>query len=278
MSRTYAYFPGCTLRSHAQDYESQARAAGQALGIDLVELPEWNCCGATFPLNAENVMDLVAPARVLIAAGKAGGDLVTLCAVCFHVLRRSANFLSTHPFALERLNAFVVEGPVDEQVRPRHYLEVLRDDLGWEAVQARVTQPQTGLRLAAYYGCMLLRPGPEIGLDDPERPSILENLVEAVGGEPMPFSHAAECCGSYLAVTQPAAVDRASAQVVQSARAAGAAAVITACPLCKYNLEQAQRDQVQEDRLPIAYFTQLLTLALGLDAPESAPWSVAAPA
>ncbi len=128
MPRSSAYFPGCTLRSHAQDYERQAMAVSQSLGIDLVELPDWNCCGATFPLNAENVMELIAPARVLIAAGKAGGDVVTLCAVCFHVLRRSANFLATHPFALERLNAFVEEGPLDGRARPRHLLEVLRDE------------------------------------------------------------------------------------------------------------------------------------------------------
>ncbi len=277
-SRTYAYFPGCTLRSHAHEYERQALAAGQALGIDLVELPEWNCCGATFPLNAENVMDLIAPARVLIAGGKAGGDLVTLCAVCFHVLRRTANFLQTHPFALERLNAFVEEGPYDGQLRPRHLLEVVRDDLGWAEIRQRVTQPQAGVRLAAYYGCMLLRPGPEIGLDDPEQPSVLENLIEAVGAQATSFSHSSECCGSYLAATQPGAVERASSRVVEAARAGGAAAVITACPLCKYNLEQAQRGQPEESRLPVAYFTQLLTIAFGVDAPESAPWIVGAPA
>lgn len=278
MTRTYAYFPGCTLRSHAQDYELQALAAGQALGIELVELPDWNCCGGTYPLNAENVMDLIAPARVLIGAGKAGGDLVTLCAVCFHVLRRSAHFLKTHPFALERLNAFVEEGPYDGQARPRHLLEVLRDDLGWAELRNRVSQPQTGVRLAAYYGCMLLRPGPEIGLDDPESPSMLEDLFEAVGAQAAPFSHASECCGSYLAVTKPEAVTRASSQVVEAARLGGAAAVITACPLCKYNLEQAQREQPPESRLPIAYFTQLLTIALGVEAPEGTPWAVGAPA
>jgi heterodisulfide reductase subunit B len=278
MARTYAYFPGCTLRSHAQDYERQALAACQALGIELAELPDWNCCGATFPLNAENVMELIAPARVLIDAGKHGGDLVTLCAVCFHVLRRSAHFLSAHPFALERLNAFVEEGPYNGASRPRHLLEVLRDDIGWAELRAHVSQPQTGARLAAYYGCMLLRPGPEIGLDDPESPSVLEGLFEAVGAQATTFSHASECCGSFLAVTQPGAVERASLQVVEAARRGGATAVITACPLCKYNLEQAQAEQPEKARLPVAYFTQLLTVALGIESPERAAWTVGAPA
>jgi len=278
MARNYAYFPGCTLRSHAQDYERQALAACGALGIELTELPDWNCCGATYPLNAENVMELIAPARILIDAGRYGGDLVTLCAVCFHVLRRSAHFLETHPFALERLNAFVLEGPYDGRAHPRHLLEVLRDDVGWAAVREKVTQPQAGVRLAAYYGCMLLRPGPEIGLDDPECPSVMEDLIEASGAQAAPFSHAGECCGSYLALTQPGAVARASSQVIEAASASGATAVITACPLCKYNLEQAQREQPTESRLPVAYFTQLLTLALGVEAPESAPWVVGAPA
>jgi heterodisulfide reductase subunit B len=278
MARAYAYFPGCTLRSHAQDYERQAIAASEALGIELNELPDWNCCGATYPLNAENVMELIAPARVLIDAGKHGAELVTLCAVCFHVLRRSAHFLKSHPFALERLNAFVEEGPYDGTARPRHLLEVLRDDLGWTQIRSRVTRPQDGVRLAAYYGCMLLRPGPEIGLDDPECPSVMEDLIESTGAQAVPFSHASECCGSYLAVTQPGAAERASLQVVEAARAGGAAAVITACPLCKYNLELAQHAQPDESRVPIAYFTQLLTLALGVEAAESAPWTVGTPA
>jgi len=125
---------------------------------------------------------------------------------------------------------------------------------------------------------MLLRPGPEIGLDDPECPSVMEDLIEASGAQAAPFSHAGECCGSYLALTQPGAVARASSQVIEAASASGATAVITACPLCKYNLEQAQREQPTESRLPVAYFTQLLTLALGVEAPESAPWVVGAPA
>jgi heterodisulfide reductase subunit B len=272
MPPTYAYFPGCTLRFHAQEYERQAKAAGKALGFELQELPDWNCCGATFPLNAENVMELIAPARILMAAERAGDDVVTLCAVCFHVLRRTEHFLSTHPFALERLNAFVEEGPYEGRARPRHYLEILRDDLGWDDVRARVTQPQSGVRLAAYYGCMLLRPSAEIGLDDPERPSILEDFVQAVGGEVVPFPHAAECCGSYLAVTQAEAAVRTSALVLDSARSAGAMAVITACPLCKFNLETAQQDQPDTKSLPVVYFTELLARALGVESAESAPW------
>jgi heterodisulfide reductase subunit B2 len=272
VAASYAYFPGCSLRSHAQTYEAQAKAAAVALGFELSELPDWNCCGATFPLNAENVMELIAPARLLIAAEKAGGDLVTLCAVCFHVLRRSAHFLGTHPFALERLNAFVEEGPYGGKARARHYLEVLRDDLGWEAVKARVERPQTGARLAAYYGCMLLRPSAEIGLDDPERPRVLEDMIEAVGAEAVPFAQGTECCGSYLSVTEPDAADRAGAKVIQSARAAGARAVLTACPLCKYNLERAQRSLPQPERLPVAYFTELLTAAFGVGVSSDAPW------
>jgi heterodisulfide reductase subunit B len=273
-ARTYAYFPGCTLATTAVEYDLSGRAVAQALGLELRELPEWNCCGATFPLSTENVMDMIGPARSLIAAEASQEDLVTLCAVCFNVLRRTDRFLKTHPVETERLNLFLEAGHYLGSGRVRHLLEILRDDQGWQAVAAQVTRPLTGWRMAAYYGCMLLRPAAEMQLDDPEAPTILGDLIRALGAEPVSMSHATECCGSYLLVSQPGVTDRLSQDIVQSARRAGAQAVVSACPLCRHNLEQAQRGEPEAERLPIVYFTQVLAAALGLS--EHTPHLLAA--
>jgi heterodisulfide reductase subunit B len=266
--RRYAYFPGCTLATTAVEYDASGRAAAQALGVDLHELEGWNCCGATFPLSTENVMDLIGPARNLIAAEQRQEDLVTLCAVCFNVLRRTDGFLKAHAAETDRMNQFLEPGRFAGSGRVRHLLEVLRDDLGWEAVAARVTRPLTGLKVAPYYGCMLLRPSAEMGLDDAEAPTILSDLLRALGAESRPMSHATECCGSYLLVSQPEVTSRLSQDILRSAKRAGAQAIVTACPLCRHNLEQADSARAA-DRLPVVYFTQLLAAALGL--PEHAP-------
>lgn len=266
--RAYSYFPGCTLATTAVDYDASGRAVAAALNLDLHEVPDWNCCGASFPLSAENVMSFIAPARVLIAAQHAGQDLATLCAVCFHVLKRSDSYLRKHPEAADRLNAFVTEGDYAARVKVRHLLGVLRDDVGWVAVRERVVAPLQGLRLAPYYGCLLLRPQAEMELDDPEAPSLLHDLLHALGADPVGFPRQAECCGSTLLVSAPEANQRLSAAVIDSARSAGAAIVITACPLCKFNLERAQEGRPQAEQLPVAYFTQAMAAAFGL--PEHA--------
>jgi heterodisulfide reductase subunit B len=264
------YFPGCTLATTARDLDETGRACAAALGFKLAELPDWNCCGATFPLTGENLMALVGPTRVLINARQHGDQVVTLCAVCYNVLKRTHHFLATHPTERERITTFIEEGVATEgraategcpygliDLRVRHLLEVLRDDLGWDELQKRVTQPLAGQRVAAYYGCLLLRPADEIGLDDPEEPTILDDLLCALGAEPVDFPYQTECCGSYLRVSQPELAAELSDRILASARKCGAEMLITACPLCQSNL--AKRGQ-----LPVVYFTQLLAQALGL--------------
>ncbi len=260
----YAYFPGCTLSTTATDYDASGRAVAEALGLPLQDLPGWNCCGATFPLSAENVMNLIAPARMLIASEADGREIVTLCAVCFNVLKRTDHFLKTHAEAAERLNAFVEEGDFRGSTGVHHLLGVLRDDAGWEAIRQRVTSPLTGLRMAPYYGCLLLRPKAEMGLDDPEAPTILHELIKALGAEAVSFAWQAECCGSTLLVSEPEASNRLSKNVVESARAAGADVLVTACPLCQYNLNMAQAEVDPGARVPVVYFTQAMAAAFGL--------------
>lgn len=265
---TIPYFPGCTLSTQAGGYDRSGRAVAAALEMPLAELPDWQCCGATFPLAVDDSMALVAPTRLLAQTERAGGHVTTLCAICYHVLRRTQNALAQQPEALERINWFT-EVPYGGQARVSHLLGVLRDEVGWEAVAERVRRPLKGLKIAPYYGCLLLRPEREIGLDDAETPTLLHDCLAALGCEAVSFPYEVECCGAYLSVNKPALPRQLSQEIVASARAHGARALVTACPLCQYNLEAAQRpengDSVATNALPVLYFTQVMAVALGLD-------------
>jgi heterodisulfide reductase subunit B len=265
----YAYFPGCTLSTEAAGYDVSGRAVAEALDMAFEELSEWQCCGATFPLATDNSMALIAPTRMLTQTQKAGGHTTTLCAICYHVLKRTQVFLDHNPETLERINWFTEE-PYEGQARISHFLELLRDDLGWEALAKRVTRPLNGLKVAPYYGCLLLRPEAEIGLDDPDEPTILHDCLAALGCEVVDYPYKVECCGSYLAVSKPELPEMLSLEIVDSARRHGAQAVATACPLCQYNLDFPQRGAGSGhvsagDELPVLYFTQLMAVALGLN-------------
>ena len=260
------YFPGCTLSTNAANYDRSGRAVAEALGLTLEELPEWQCCGATFPLVLDDSLALIAPTRILYQAQQAGERVTTLCSICFNVLRRSQALLGRDPEMLDRINWFT-EQEYEGDVYVSHFLEVLRDDLGWEALGGRVKRPLIGLRVAPYYGCLLLRPHDEIGLDDPENPTIMDDLVQALGAEPVDFPYNIECCGSYLTVKDPDVSETLSKDIVASAQEHRADLIVTACPLCQFNLDYPQRSGEADsvgNEIPILYFTQLMAIALGL--------------
>ena len=264
------YFPGCTLSTKAKNYDRSGRAVAEALGFPLEELPEWQCCGATFPLMLDDSMALIAPTRILYQAQQAGDRVTTLCSICFNVLRRSQALLDRDEEMLDRINWFTEE-EYEGDVHVAHFLEILRDDVGWEggpeSLAERVKRPLTGLKVAPYYGCLLLRPFEEIGLDDPEDPHILHDLVRALGAEPVDFPYNVECCGSYLIVKEPDVPKSLAKDIVVSAREHGADVIITACPLCQFNLDYPQRETKMSragEQLPVLYFTQLMAVALGL--------------
>ncbi len=263
------YFPGCTLSTKAKNYDRSGRAVAEALGVAFEELSEWQCCGATFPLMLDDSMALIAPTRILYQAQQAGDRVVTLCSICFNVLRRSQALLKRDEEMLDRINWFTEE-EYKGDVHVAHFLEILRDDLGWEgpgSLAEHVKRPLAGLKVAPYYGCLLLRPFEEIGLDDPEDPRILHDLVRALGAEPVDFPYNVECCGSYLIVKEPDVPQSLAKDILGSAKEHGADLLITACPLCQFNLDYPQRETEMSrtgDKLPVVYFTQLMAVALGL--------------
>jgi len=262
----YTYYPGCTLSTQAEAYDRSGRAVASALGIGMQELAEWQCCGATFPLALDDSLALVAPTRVLCQARELGEQVVVLCAICFHVLRRCQALLARDAEMLERINWFIDQSYAGD-LRVVHFLEVLRDEVGWGMVTSSVVRSLAGLRIAPYYGCLLLRPYDEIGLDDPEDPVILHDLITALGAEVAPFPYATECCGSYLIAKEPRIPAMLSGEILQSARDAGADVIATACPLCQFNLDYPQRPREADGigrEIPVVYFTQLMAVALGL--------------
>jgi len=275
------YFPGCTLSTKAKSFDVSGRAVAEALGMPLDELTDWQCCGATFPLSTDNSMALIAPARILIQAEQQGdpqtgtGKVATLCAICYNVLKRTNVALRERPEQLERINWFISTDTTTQgltyhsKIEVVHFLEMLRDDLGWDALRQKVEEANgqnrvKGLKVAPYYGCLLLRPPDEMGLDDPEAPVILSDFLRALGAEPVEFAFQSECCGSYLAASKPDVPQALSNTIIEQAAQAGAQAIVTACPLCQYNLDKRAATARSTAKLPTLYFTQLLAIALGL--------------
>ncbi|MBI5441226.1 MAG: CoB--CoM heterodisulfide reductase iron-sulfur subunit B family protein, partial [Deltaproteobacteria bacterium] len=241
----------------------------EKLGFTLAELPYWTCCGATFPLAEDYDMALASPTRVLARSRAEGEKVVTLCAVCHNVLKRTNHVMRTNEARRAKVTDFIQEA-YDGSLSVLHYLEVLRDDVGFDAVRAKVAKPLAGLKLAPFYGCLLLRPKAEMAMDDPDRPRIFEDLLGALGAEPIDYPMKAECCGAFQVVHSDAMATRCSREILASARGRGAEALVTACPLCQFNLEERQNEMAKAEQgfkpLPVLYFTQLLDIALGEDA------------
>ncbi|HHY38101.1 MAG TPA: disulfide reductase, partial [Clostridia bacterium] len=250
------------------------------LGFEMVELESWQCCGAVFPLATDSAMPLVSPFRTLVRAHNRGEDLVTLCSACYNVLKRTNALVAKDEETRTKLISFVEEGEYRGEGRVVHFLEVLKMDVGFDAVKAAVKKPLSGIRVAPYYGCLLLRPQEDLHFDDPENPSILEDLMSALGAEVVDYPYKTECCGAYLRIADERSVAGPVSKIVRSAEKRGADVIVTSCPLCQYNLETKQPAVISSGgegsiagsvsvgpngakAVPVVYFTQLLALALG---------------
>jgi len=269
------YYPGCTLKNKAQNLEDSALASLKALGIEVEELQHWNCCGAVYSLADDDLLHLLAPARVLVRALDAGSDKVmTLCTQCYNVLARTNKIMREDEEKRKTINLFMdEETDYNGEVEVIHYLELLRDEIGWDELRKKVKKPLEGLKVAPFYGCAAIRPV-EVAIGQPEgQPTILQEFLAAIGATPVEFSGSDECCGSYEMLVNPEAGMRRSAKVLGLAQRAGVDALALSCPMCDYNLERKQVALRQLDsslgETPVYYFSQLLAVALGLDADAS---------
>ncbi|MGD8440197.1 MAG: CoB--CoM heterodisulfide reductase iron-sulfur subunit B family protein [Holophagae bacterium] len=263
------YYPGCTLKTKAANLEVAAMAALDHLGVEYTELSRWNCCGAVFSLADDDLIHQVAPVRNLIRAAQQGCDtVVTICSQCYNTLARANRLVREDEEKRDTLNRFMREEPdYNGEVEVVHYLSLLRDTVGWEKLREAVTNPLTGLKVAPFYGCTLVRPE-DVAIDAVDD-EILEGFIAALGAEPASFSASRECCGSYQMLAHPEEGTKRAAKVIAAANRSAADALILSCPLCEYNLGTRQGDVVAAhdglDEVPTFYFTQLLGIALGLD-------------
>ncbi|MBQ2932386.1 MAG: CoB--CoM heterodisulfide reductase iron-sulfur subunit B family protein [Clostridia bacterium] len=254
-----SYFPGCTLKNKAKDLDLYAYKSAEALGVTLEEIENWQCCGGVFTTARDEVATKLSSVRALKEAFSKEQPLVTVCSACHNVIKQTNHAVQNDKEFSDKVNRYMGEdGGYFGEAEVYHYLEMLRDLVGFDALKEKVVNPLKGKKIAAYYGCLLLRPGSVMKMDDPENPSIMEDFIKALGAQPVVYAKRNECCGGYVSVESPDLAKKSSNQVVQNAKMQGAEMIITACPLCKYNLLKNGAD------IPVVYFTELLAEALGV--------------
>lgn len=259
--RVYAYYPGCTLHSTAKEYDVSARLVCQSLGIELRELEDWTCCGASSAHSTSDLLSIALPARELQAAEEMGLPLAVACAMCFSRLKFAIHELNDQ--ATLGLVSDIIGGELRNTIEVVHLLKVLEE----EKEDLPLKRPLTGLKVACYYGCLLVRPRDILDFDDEENPQIMDHLIEALGAQSIDWGFKTECCGASLPLTRKDIVLTLSHRILHQAKQLGADCLAVACPMCHSNLDTTQREIEAKYKdgvgLPILYFTQLVGLAMG---------------
>lgn len=257
---TFTYYPGCTLRTKAKDLDVYARSSAEALGIALEEPADWQCCGGAYTTAKDEIATKLSAVRVLNSAKENDRPLITVCSACHNVIKQTNYDISNDEDMASKVNNYLkLEQPYNGETTVYHYLEMLRDVVGFDKLKEKVVKPFKDKKIAAYYGCLLLRPSKALAMDDPENPSIMEDFIRAIGGTPVIYAQRNECCGGYITMEDKEQAARRSGAVMASAKDQGADMIITACPLCLYNLRKNSGSD-----MPVYYFTELLAEALGL--------------
>lgn len=261
----YAYYPGCSLHSTAKEYDASTQAICAELGMELEEIEDWNCCGATSAHSMNKELSVALPLRNLAKAEAMGLDVVAPCAACFNRLKSADAAVKDNPKLMQSM-ADKSGIKYNGSIQVRSLLSAI-SGLGDEAIKAHVKRELSGLKVACYYGCLLLRPPKVAHFDDAENPMSLDNIMTDLGAQPVDWPHKHECCGASLSLSKPEIVVKLTHDILSMAKRSGADCIVTACPLCQANLDGRQTDVEakygEKFDMPIFYFTQLMGVAFG---------------
>ena len=264
----YTYYPGCSVKATANLYQESIDAIAPTLGLELEELDDWNCCGATAYMSVRELMSFAISARNLALAEKHHRDLVTPCSACYLVLNKTNHYFEDYPDMRKKLGQALEAGGLSYSgnINVRHILDVIINDLGIEKITSLVRKKLKGLKVAPYYGCQIVRP--EMGFDDPDDPQSMDMLIDALGAETVKYSLKTRCCGASLMGTEEKMALKLCRELLMEAERNGAHCIITLCPLCQMNLDiyQSKVNSLFKTKfkIPVIYFTQLIGLAFGV--------------
>ncbi|EHJ48640.1 CoB--CoM heterodisulfide reductase [Solidesulfovibrio carbinoliphilus subsp. oakridgensis] len=271
MSEAIAYYPGCSGLGTSREYDASTRAVCAAVGLSLVDIPDWSCCGSSPAHTKDHVLSAALSARNLQLVADMGlRSAITPCPSCLTNLR-TANHRMETPATAEKVNK-LLDVPYGGQVNTQSVLQALVETVGLDALKAAVRTPLKGLKVACYYGCIMNRPPELMAFDDCENPMAMDNILSAMGAEVVPFPLKVECCGASYGIPRPDVVATLSGKLLETAKLAGADMIAVACPLCQMNLDlrqgQVNRAQGTSYKIPVPYFTQLMGVALNVSDEE----------
>ena len=266
VEQVYSYYPGCSLHATAAEYDVSTRLVCQKLGVELRELEDWVCCGASAAHSTDHLLSLALPAHTLKQAEEKGLPLAVPCAMCYSRLRFALHELENKE-TLDLVSR-TIGRELSTAVTVKHLLQVLAD----EDIPLPIVKPLSGLKVACYYGCLLVRPPEVVGFDDAENPQTMDHLMERLGAEAIDWGLKTNCCGAGVAFARLDVVLKLSHRILSLAQKSGADCVAVACPMCHANLDMYQKDMTVKlgwkTELPVLYFTQLMGLSLGFSPKE----------
>ncbi|MDQ7781733.1 MAG: CoB--CoM heterodisulfide reductase iron-sulfur subunit B family protein [Desulfomonilaceae bacterium] len=262
------YYPGCSLEGTARPYDLSTRQVCSALGVDLQEAPDWSCCGSSPALKMNRVLSVALSAHNIAQIERRQvGDVVVPCPFCFRRLASAQQEMKADPQLKQRVET-AIETTVQGELSVHSLLGYIRNEVGLATIRENVKKPLKGLRLIPYYGCYQVRPPKVTRFDDPENPSSLDEILDALGAVVLDWDFKAECCGAALALAKTEKVTELCGRLIREAAYRGADALVVVCPLCQANLDMRQDDvrahHGTKYSLPILYFTELMGLSFGI--------------
>lgn len=272
--KSYSYFLGCSLQAMSSAYDVSARRVAEFFDIGLVELEDWNCCGATGYMSVNELLSFAISARNLALAEKTGMDLVAPCSACFAVLNKTEVYLKEHHDLKAKVDTCLSAANLSYSgsVRVRHLLDIFVNDIGFDVIGSKVKKSFKGIKLVPYYGCQIVRP--KNTFDHHESPRSLDTLLKQLGAEVVDYPLKVKCCGASLAASDEMAALTLVDKLLSCAQEKGADALVTTCPMCHMNLDayQSKINKVfaRNYSLPILYFTQAIGLTVGFTLKEMA--------